>query len=174
MQPTTTNSRFLRAMARIFQWEGGLVDNPKDPGGITNLGISLRWLEGQGIDINGDGKVDAKDVKALTPETAEQLYLAHFWRAAYGQIKSEDVAIYVFDMAVNMGAERAHRIAQEACGAEADGQIGPKTLSALNAVEPSTLLRKMREIRAKFYNDLAARKPALAVFLKGWLKRAAA
>jgi lysozyme family protein len=167
-------TRFLRAMAKVFAWEGGFVDNPKDPGGATKYGISLRWLQGEGIDIDGDGKVDAADVKALDVEKAEELYHAHFWRAAYDQIRDEGVASYVFDMAVNMGHERAHQIAQEACGAVADGQLGPRSVEALNAQDPKVLSRKMRDLRATFYRDLAKKKPALAVFLRGWLARAAA
>lgn len=166
--------RFKKAVEHVLRWEGGLSDNAADPGGITNYGVSLRWLERGGIDVDGDGKIDAKDVKALTPETAEKLYLEHFWRAGYSQFRSDAVAICVFDMAVNMGHDRAHRIAQEAAGAKPDGVLGPKSIAAINAVDADALCRRIRDIRAQFYRDLAARKPALAVFLKGWLKRAAA
>lgn len=167
-------SRFDKAMEHVFRWEGGLVDNPNDPGGRTNFGISFRWLEEHGIDIDGDGAVTPKDIDTLTPERASSLYARFFWSPALDKIESDAVAIYLFDMMVNMGSDRAVRIAQEACGAETDGRLGRKTLEAINAVQSNSLVDRMREIRSQFYRRLAAKKPALAVFLRGWLSRAAA
>jgi lysozyme family protein len=165
--------RFQAAIRRVLRWEGGLSDNPNDPGGRTNYGISLRWLEHNGIDVDGDGQVSAKDVDALTPEKASVLYRRYFWSPELDLLASDDVAIYVFDMNVNMGQDRAARIAQEAAGVGVDGKLGPKSVAAMNSLDQAALLAKMRELRASFYRNLAARKPALAVFLRGWLKRAA-
>ena len=39
---------FLKAHAFTARWEGRLVDHPSDPGGITNYGVSLRWLRSLG------------------------------------------------------------------------------------------------------------------------------
>jgi lysozyme family protein len=161
-------------MEHVFRWEKGLADNPNDPGGRTNFGISFRWLEEHGIDIDGDGAVTPKDIDALTPERASSLYARFFWSPALDKLRDDVVAIYVFDMGVNMGQDRAVRIAQEAAGVEQDGRLGPRTIAALNAVEAHALLERLREIRSQFYRRLAARKPALAVFLRGWLSRAAA
>lgn len=168
------SKRFPLAMQHVLRWEGGLSDNPADPGGRTNYGVSLRWLEHRGIDVNGDGQVSAADVDALTPEKASILYRRYFWNEALDQLESDAVAIYLFDMMVNMGEDRAVRIAQEAAGAQVDGKLGPKSLASINKLDQAALLLRLRELRAQFYMNLAASKPALAVFLRGWLKRAAA
>lgn len=72
------------AVAHCFtaQWESGLINHPADPGGITNYGVSLRWLRSLGHDlgdIDGDGDIDADDVRALTREQAAALFKARFW-----------------------------------------------------------------------------------------------
>lgn len=172
-------TRFEKALAHALRWEGGLVNHPADPGGWTRFGISLRWLEGQGIDIDGDGDVDAADIRALTLAKAHELYHRFVWDAAYDQLRDDAVAVYVFDMDINMGERRAHLIAQQAAVAlgatlQLDGRLGPRSVAAMNLLPQATLLAKMREMREAFYRGLAKRKPALAVFLRGWLNRAAA
>ena len=171
-------TRFERAFQQLLKWEGGLVHNPADPGGWTKFGVSLRWLQTVGVDITGDGVVDERDIKALTPAKAEGLYHKFFWDDEYDRLQSDAVALYVFDMDCNMGQDRAHRIAQEAANAlgarlTVDGKLGPKSVAALNAVDQAALLERMRELRSTYYRNLATQKPALAVFLKGWLDRAA-
>ena len=170
-------TRFESALNRVLRWEGGLVNNPADPGGWTNYGISLPWLESQGVDVDGNGRVDAEDIKNLSRAKAAQLYRSLVWDVAYDQLSDDAVAGYVFDMEVNMGQRRAHLIAQRAAlalGASlgVDGTLGPKSVTALNSVPPAALLAKMRELRRDFYRNLVKRKPALGVFLAGWLRRA--
>jgi lysozyme family protein len=166
-------NRFQAALARVLRWEGGLVNHPNDPGGITNYGISLRFLEEKGIDVNGDGHVDAADIQSLTPEKIGPIYCSFFWCRAYDELRSEAVASYLFDMAVNMGQDRSTRIAQQAAGVPVDGKLGPQTVAALDSQPQALALGNLKALRAQFYRDLAARKPALSVFLKGWLRRAA-
>jgi lysozyme family protein len=61
-------SDFNQAVKVILQHEGGYVDNPNDPGGATNYGISLRFLADhpESGDFNGDGEVDAEDIANMT------------------------------------------------------------------------------------------------------------
>jgi lysozyme family protein len=123
--------------------------------------------------------VDADDIRRLTRERAIGLYHQLIWDATYDQLRDDAVALYIFDMDINMGEKRAHTIAQRAAvdlGASlvVDGKLGPKSVAALNALDPAALLARMRELRVAFYNDLVARKPALQVFQRGWLRRALA
>ena len=71
-------SNFEFAHKFTSKWEGGFVDHKNDPGGATNYGVSLRWLKNEGIDIDGDGKIDINDIKALTPSKAAELFKKEF------------------------------------------------------------------------------------------------
>jgi len=177
-------SDFDEAIGTVLAHEGGLVDDPDDPGGITNYGISLRFLRATGDlllgDVDGDGDIDAEDVRELTPEGAARLYRVHFWDIqGYGRIADQGVAAKVLDTAVNLGPAEANAILQRAvdltenAGLVDDGVLGPKTLAAVDAADPGRLLEAMRRLQASFYEDLAARRPKLAKYLKGWLRRAA-
>lgn len=172
-------SFFEQAIEVVLKHEGGLANNSADPGGITNYGISLRFLEESGIDIDGDGDIDADDIKALTPDTAKPLYYSHFWLpGGYDRLGDPMVATKIFDMSVNMGLSRAHIIAQTAantCGASlvCDGVLGPKSVAAICSIEPQKYLLAVCDEQSNFYKRLSTQKPALKVFLWGWLHRAA-
>lgn len=172
----TPNFRF--AVARILEHEGGLVDHPDDPGGVTNRGVSLRWLRTLGPvhgDFDDDGDVDADDVRALGEVDARRLYYDHFWRRHYDNLHRE-VAYRVADHHVNAGPRAAGRVAQRAARAHGhdlaeDGIIGPRTVGALREVG-AEVVPALREARAGWYRALSAQNPRFRVFLRGWLRRA--
>lgn len=172
---------FDKAIPLVMVHEGGLSDNPKDPGGITAYGWSLRALQARGIDIDGDGDVDRDDVLALYrkgPAAAEALYDREIWeKQGYAALASQDVANKIFDMAVNMGEGTANMIAQKAAvslGATlaVDGVFGPKTVAAINALEPPRFMVAYKRLLVARYQEIVRRHPELAVFLPGWLTRA--
>ena len=189
-------THFDHAIDIVLEHEGGFVDNVHDPGGATNYGISLRWLEKIGDldndgfadgDIDRDGDVDAADIQMMSPNVAKQFYKQHFWDDDYDLIFDRDVATKVFDMAVNMGAKQAHKLLQRATrstGADIkdDGAIGPNTLHAINHAVGGELLAATRSEQAGFYRALILRNSALRskgfdvpdfnVFRTGWLRRA--
>jgi lysozyme family protein len=172
-------ANFDSAIQVILKHEGGLVDDPKDPGGITNYGISFRFLKDHAIDIDQDGDVDADDIRKLTPEQAMDVYKKYFWTPEHcAAITDDTAATKLFDMCVNMGLPRAARIAQAAAVAlgktiDVDGQLGPKSLEALNDCKGDELVKKMCEGQAQAYHDIVAARPASQKFLAGWLRRAA-
>lgn len=169
---------FAAAIPETLRFEGGYVDDPADPGGATDYGISLRFLKGELLDLDHDGDVDADDVRGLTPEAASEIYRHFFWdRFGYGRIADQRVANKVFDAGVNIGPPRAIRLLQRslcACGhpVEVDGSFGDKTLAAVNGSDPVRLLREMCQEHATYYRTLVELKPQLGKFLKGWLRRA--
>jgi lysozyme family protein len=143
----------------VLKHEGGYVNDPKDPGGETNFGISKRAYP----DV---------DMKTLTKEGAKDIYKRDYWdRNHCGDLPDELRHVY-FDMCVNMGRGRATKIMQETANTKGadlkvDGGMGPKTIGALKNVE----LERVRAYRVKYYVNLIDRKPDLAKFYFGWFRR---
>ena len=173
---------FNRAVAVVLSHEGGFSNHGSDPGGATNHGISLRWLKTQGLygDLDDDGDVDIEDILAIDIGHATRIYREKFWQKNhYDRVIDCDVATKVFDMSVNMGAYQAHKILQRALNSigdrlAVDGVIGPITVAATNTANPDDLLEALRHEQRLFYLSLIKRRPSLAVFEKGWLRRALA
>lgn len=171
---------FEAALPTLLFHEGGFVDHKSDPGGATNWGVSLRWVKSQHVDldVDHDGDIDADDIRQLSQVQAANLYKCFWWdKNGYGQIQDQQVATKLLDLAVNMGSPQAHKILQRAIccckqKVDIDGAIGLKTITAANACDSVCLLFHLRDQAAAFYQALATRKPSMAVFLKGWLRRA--
>lgn len=158
-------SQFEEAIQVVLTHEGGYVNDPVDPGGETNFGITKRTYP-------------HLDIKSLTREAASKIYLKDWWlKYHYNEIEDQAVATKIFDLAVNMGARRAHKLCQKALTKmgyflQVDGQLGPKSISAINNAEPLELLDRIRNEARNFYLSLIEEKPQLAKYKKGWLKRA--
>ena len=159
--------RFTLSLKAIRRWEGGLVDHPSDPGGITKWGISLRFLRSIRIDINGDGVIDGKDIRSLTEEQVKKLYHDHFWSKCYCDLLPAGVDLAVFDCGVNQGPGRSKRLLQKALKVKVDGKIGPITLAAANKADPTKLLDEFMVRRAIHYSSLAN----MTIFGLGWFRR---
>jgi type VI secretion system secreted protein VgrG len=160
---------FAKALAYVLAHEGGWADDPADPGGATNYGITLKTARRYGI-------ADKAALRAITKERVAEIYEAGYWR--FGDINDQRVATKLFDMAVNMGMEAAVKVLQRGLWAMdadviIDGALGPATLAASNMADPDDLLGWLCSLSAQHYGDIVARRPASAKFLKGWLRRAA-
>ena len=147
---------FDQAFDRLISNEGGYVNDPADPGGETNWGISKR-------------SYPHVDIANLTREGAKAIYLRDYWQR--GQMDQYDpaIAFQVFDMAVNSGIETAVRILQRAAGVAEDGDIGPVTLAAINAKSTTDMLMLFIAYRLKFWTTLST----WPRFGRGWANRAA-
>lgn len=174
----TAKDAFERALAFCLRWEGGYVDDPSDPGGATNYGISLRYLKGLPLslaDIDGDGDVDKYDIRAMTPEKAAELYKRDFWDGLnLDRMCQEDKPLFsiaLFDTAVNMGCGRARILAQQAAGTHPDGIWGPKTRAAFATRSDTVLAELLCFYRRKHYAHIVDVRPSSEKFLKGWLRR---
>ena len=145
---------------KVLEHEGGIVDDPTDAGGLTNMGISQRAYPDE-------------DIRGLTVERAKELYKRDYWdRYRTGSLPDRLRHIFV-DMCINMGGGRAIKILQEACNSknatkiDVDGGIGPATIKAASNVEPF----RLRAYRVMFYAELVMKKPEQERFWVGWFKR---
>lgn len=169
----------------IVAREGGFVNDPDDPGGATNFGVTIHTLRRLGLDVTGDGEVDVADVRALSQEQAVEIFLTHYYsRPRIGEMP-EAVQASLFDMYVNAGGN-AVKILQRLLrdmGYEVsvDGVIGPQTLRAARdaaAPRPEALRDAYGVARRNYYFRLADRRPASRKYARsrsdkgGWIKRA--
>ena len=160
---------FAVAIPTILAHEGGYVNNPADPGGETNFGITKR----DHPDL---------DIRALTKEQAAEIYRRDFWEPLrLGEVGDDRVATKLLDMAVNMGPRTMGRLLQRALNyilpnrpMAIDGIIGDFTVAAVNSVsDPTLLLEALRAYHALRYVELVeGPDPRYDQFAKGWLRRA--
>lgn len=150
------------AFKHILKYEGGYVNHPSDPGGMTNLGVTKRVWE----EWTGKPATEA-DMRALTPAMVGPLYKKRYWDAVRGDDLPSGVDLCVFDCAVNAGVGRAAKLLQQVVGVTADGQIGPATLAAVTSKPADDIIEKFCNLREAHYKSL----PQFVTFGKGWMNR---
>ena len=124
---------FLKAINRVLGHEGGYVNDPKDPGGETNWGISKR-------------SYPSIDIKNLTRNQAISIYYKDFWLKAHCEELSDGAGYQLLDSAVNSGISQSIRFAQRALGVSDDGIFGPHTLEAMRSTsEPKFIMLFLAE-----------------------------
>ncbi|UFN47926.1 hypothetical protein LPC08_18180 [Roseomonas sp. OT10] len=154
--------RFDRCLEVVLAKEGGFVDDPRDPGGATNMGITLATLR-----AFREAEVSAQDVRDLTRSEAREIYRARYWTPMRCADLPAGVDLTVFDFGVNAGPSRAVRLLQRAVGVTADGSVGPITLAAARALPPAGLVDSLAEARLAYYRGL----DGYAAFGRGWTAR---
>lgn len=183
---------FEAAHAHVAAHEGGLSDHTADPGGITNYGISIKFL--QGIATTQDGRdtlerigvrlpVTRQTILEMTPERARSLMRWQFWIKPKLDELPPLIAVVLYDLGVNAGMGRSALLLQEAINTVAGrdlidrpaANVGPKTRQyaqvMADAGKELQLALTALDKRANWYRNLADIKPTSAVFLKGWLRR---
>lgn len=180
-------SEFALAVEYVLAREGGLQDDANDKGGITNMGISLRFLKSLSADslrqygfVANPETINRVDIEQLTPAQAKSLYKGEFWdHVPFQSINNQANCNFLFDMAVNMGIAPAIKCAQRACWAvmkqkeiiKDDGVMGNLTISMINQC-CFYLLPAMRSERAAHYRLILEQSPSQKEFFDGWLNRA--
>jgi lysozyme family protein len=156
----------------LLKFEGGYVNNPRDPGGETNKGVTMATFQGcshelLGIDPTSD------NLKALTDAQAGIIYKALYWNKMQGDaITLQDLANIVCDFFVNAGTHSTKLLQTVMIGMgasiSADGVIGPGTIQALSGLAQDEVYRRFKQGRIAYYQNLGQKFPE---FLNGWLKR---
>lgn len=158
---------FDKAFDRLMGNEGGYSNNPVDPGGETNWGITWPVLrEAIASNIIPVGTT----IASLTRDQAKAIYYAFFWLR--GQMNQYDGAIsfQAFDAAVNHGIPRAVKLLQKAAGVKLDGEVGPVTVAAIKSKRVTDMLALFIAARLEFWTDLST----WSTFGRGWAKRCVA
>lgn len=172
----------------IVEREGGFVDDPDDPGGATNHGVTIHTLQRLGLDLTGDGSITVADVRALSRAQAVEIFVTQYYQRP--RIAELPVALQssVFDMYVNAGAN-AVRILQGLLremgyAVAVDGVIGPQTIAAAGAAaapDPVALRDAYGVARRTYYFRLADARVASRKYARsraggkgGWILRAEA
>lgn len=156
----------------LMEKEGGYINDPIDPGGATKFGITFAvWLK-NGYDKDGDGDIDIEDLKKITQADAFPIAKKKYWdKVAGDEVYSQSVAEILFDWAYNSGYITAVQHVQNIIGTKADGEIGPKTIAAINAYNSKTLFDRIKVERIKFYENIVKHKPSQKKYLNGWRNR---
>ncbi len=152
------------AFKLMLKSEGGFVNHPQDPGGMTNLGVTKSTWE------NWIGRQsDEAEMRNLTPATVEPLYKKKYWDAVRADELPGGISYLVFDFAVNAGVGRSIKTLQTAVGVASDGWFGPATMAAVDAFDTHELIERFSKAKEDFYRSL----PTFEVFGKGWMNRVA-
>ena len=159
-------SNFHKCLDMILHHEGGYVNHPKDPGGMTNLGVTKRVYE----DWVGYA-VSEHTMQNLTEEDVGPIYRKNYWDRLKCDELPEGLDLCVFDFGVNAGTGRSAKYLQRMIGTVADGGIGPNTLRALgNYIEEvgtEGAIKNFQSKRQEYYESLST----FETFGRGWTRR---
>ncbi len=170
----------------IIRREGGYVNDPDDPGGATNFGVTVHTMRRLGLDLDGDGDVDASDVRMLDKDRAREIFLKNYFYGPKLDRLPKPLQASVFDMNVNAGAQ-AVKLLQKLCNdmgltVDVDGKMGPQTIKAVQKamqMAPEYLVDAYGIERRNYYYRLADRRPASRKYARttkggkgGWIRRA--
>jgi lysozyme family protein len=157
-------NNFDQCLALVLKSEGGFVNNPRDPGGMTNLGVTkATWEAWVGHTVT------ESEMRGLGPQDVAPLYKAQYWDKINGDALPYGVDYAVFDFCVNSGVNRAAKVLQQVCGVTQDGKIGAATIAACGNGNAREIATTVCEKRLAFLQSLST----YDTFGKGWANRVA-
>ena len=153
---------FDKCLEMLLSHEGGFVNHPDDPGGITNLGVTKKvydeWIGRESTE---------QEMRDLTPEDVGPIYKKNYWDRVKGDLLPSGVDWCAFDWAVNSGKSRPSKAIQRAVGATQDGAIGPATIGLIMEKDPKEIINYVYGVRQDFYKSLKT----FETFGRGWTRR---
>ena len=155
-------NNFDKCLEMLLHHEGGYVNDSRDSGGMTNLGVTKRvydkWIDRESTE---------EEMRNLTPEDVAPIYKKNYWDRIKGDSLPSGLDWACFDWAVNSGSGRPAKAVQRSVGAEPDGAIGPKTLGLIMEKDPEFIIDYVYVVRKAFYEGLDDYKH----FGRGWSRR---
>jgi len=148
---------FPNCLAMVLKHEGGYVNDPHDPGGETNFGISKRAYP-------------TENIRAMTKTRAAEIYRRDYWDAVSGDELPHGLDLVAFDAAVNSGVMRASQWVQKAVMVDPDGRIGPVTVRAARKMDANNLEGAITAAVRLRLNFLASLK-TWSRYKNGWSRR---
>lgn len=170
----------------IVHREGGYVNDPDDPGGATNFGVTIHTMRRLGLDLDRDGTITAADVRRLTRTQAVEIFIEHYFTKPLIAELPQVLQATVFDMYVNAGGNAVkilqRLLVEMGYSVTVDGALGPQSIAAVRAAyraSPDHLVDAYGIARRNYYFRLADRRTASRKFAKtraggkgGWIIRA--
>ena len=153
---------FDKCLKMLLSHEGGFVNHPEDPGGITNLGVTKKVYD----EWTGRESTE-QEMRDLTPEDVAPIYKKNYWDRVKGDSLPSGLDWACFDWAVNSGSGRPAKAVQRAVGATQDGAIGPQTLGLIMEKDPEEIINYVYGVRQDFYKSLKT----FETFGRGWTRR---
>lgn len=148
---------FPNCLAIVLKHEGGYVNDPHDPGGETNFGISKRAYP-------------TENIKGMTKTRAAEIYRRDYWDAVAGDELPYGLDLVAFDAAVNSGVMRGSQWVQKAVMVEPDGRIGPITVKVARKLTQASLEQSITAAVRLRLNFLASLK-TWPRYKNGWTRR---
>jgi len=157
-----TATNFPACLAFTLAEEGGWSDDPDDPGGCTNQGITLVTYR-----LFHDPDATPETLRAMTDAERDLIYREGYWDAVAGDNLPAGLDLMTFDFGVNAGPVRSVARLQIIVGTEPDGVIGPLTLKAITGIQIGGIIDQFFASQRSYYTGLAG----FPTFGKGWLAR---
>lgn len=161
---------YPNAIELVLAHEGGFVNHPSDPGGVTNRGITMTvaqqyaaeigWIKGRKLTIN--------DMRSLPLWFAEKVYKAKYWDALNCDQLEPGVDYAVFDYGVNSGVGRSGRVLRRVLGlSDTNSAVTADVITAANKRNASWLAAAVCDERLSYLKGLKT----WLTFGKGWSRR---
>lgn len=154
---------FDKSLSYVLRSEGGYVNDPRDPGGATNCGITQKQYDAWRRSHN----LPSRAVRDITDLEVEAIYHKLYWDRVAGDSLPAGLDYAIFDFAINSGPARAVKFIQRIVGVVEDGEIGPKTLKAISSHSAESLINDLCDSRQRFVESLSTFK----YFGRGWTIR---
>lgn len=160
-----------------LKFEGGYNNDPKDKGKETYRGISRRsnpnWPGWSLVDrLKPLNHGDIVNDRELVCAVAELYFNDYFVTNWFHLLDANIVAIQLFDFAVHGGysVKKLQTMLNRLFNTSlvVDGQMGTKTIAAINNQKPETLAHAILTLRAQHLREVIENEPSQLRFEKGW------